>query len=258
MSLWKALRIFLLLLILLSVALNEYLVKYRSMDWSQPMLLVIYPLNGDGDARTQQYIEQLDRHSFQPIQGFIQRETRRYNLPKDRDITIDVSHGVSRQPPAPPRGTEVSVLDTMWWSLTFRWFAWREDNYHLVPDAQLFVTYYYPDNVTKVPHSLGLQKGMVGAVHAFAHRKMRGQNQVVIAHEWLHTLGASDKYDMATNEPLYPVGYAEPDKQPLLPQRWTEIMAGRYVQAPGKVLMPRSLEETVIGLPTAVEIGLVK
>jgi len=40
---------------------------------------------------------------------------------------------------------------------------------------------------------------------------------VVIAHELLHTVGATDKYDPATNESSLPEGYAEPDKIPLFP-----------------------------------------
>ena len=57
---------------------------------------------------------------------------------------------------------------------------------------------------------------------------MRGSNNVVIAHEILHTLGASDKYDPATRAPLFPIGYAEPEREPRFPQEFAEIMAGRY------------------------------
>lgn len=56
---------------------------------------------------------------------------------------------------------------------------------------------------------------------------MAAQNDTVMLHELLHTLGAMDKYDMRTNEPLYPDGYAELDLQPRLPQHKAEVMAGR-------------------------------
>ena len=58
------------------------------------------------------------------------------------------------------------------------------------------------------PDSHGMQKGLVGVVHAFADRRHEGANDIVIAHELLHTVGASDKYDLATGAPRYPIGYA--------------------------------------------------
>ena len=36
----------------------------------------------------------------------------------------------------------------------------------------------------------------------------------------LHGFGATDKYDLATGQPLYPKGYAEPALKPLYPQRF--------------------------------------
>jgi hypothetical protein len=75
----------------------------------------------------------------------------------------------------------------------------------------------------------------------------------VIAHEMLHTLGASDKYG-ADGLPSYPDGYADPDQQPRLPQRRAEIMAGRRAVTASHAEMPRSLDEVVIGAATAREI----
>jgi hypothetical protein len=77
----------------------------------------------------------------------------------------------------------------------------------------------------------------------------------VIVHEFLHTLGASDKYDPATNQPIYPQGYAIPDQLPLLPQRFAEIMAGRTPVSQNMAEIPAGLNEAVIGKETAVEIN---
>lgn len=76
-----------------------------------------------------------------------------------------------------------------------------------------------------------------------------------MAHELLHTLGATDKYDLATNLPIYPAGYANPDAQPLHPQNAAELMAGRIALKESKAEMPISLSGTVVGLTTAAEIG---
>ena len=71
---------------------------------------------------------------------------------------------------------------------------------------------------------------------------------------FLHTLGASDKYDRANNQPIYPDGYAEPDKSPLHPQRKAEIMAGRIPVSERKAVMPKSFATSSIGVKTAREI----
>jgi hypothetical protein len=87
---------------------------------------------------------------------------------------------------------------------------------------------------------------------------MSGSNNVVIAHEILHTLGASDKYDPATLAPLYPSGYAEPARVPRYPQPFAEIMAGRRAVSAGESVMPESLDEVIVGQATALEIRWMK
>jgi len=82
--------------------------------------------------------------------------------------------------------------------------------------VQVFVLYHDPDRTESVPHSLGLEKGMLGVVYAFAARRATAPNGIVIAHELMHPLGATDKYDPATDEPRFPEGYADPERKPLL------------------------------------------
>ena len=123
------------------------------------------------------------------------------------------------------------------------------------PQIRIFVLYHDPSFTRSVPHSVGMQKGLIGVVHAFADRGMTGANNVVIAHEILHTLGASDKYDLASLAPLYPAGYAEPDNDPLYPQSSAEIMAGRFAVDAETFEMPESLDDVLVGDATALEIA---
>ena len=71
------------------------------------------------------------------------------------------------------------------------------------------------------------------AANAFGSADNEGGNNVVIAHELLHTFGATDKYDPADNMPRHPDGFAEPDARPLFPQRLAEIIMNNAV---GKAL----------------------
>ena len=83
---------------------------------------------------------------------------------------------------------------------------------------------------------------------------MKQQNHVVIAHELLHTVGASDKYDAVSNQPLFPAGYADPEQRPRYPQRRAEIMAGRMATSAASFRDAQRLKEVVIGEATAREI----
>ena len=138
-----------------------------------------------------------------------------------------------------------------------RWWAAQatDDQPGPTPDVQMFVAYHDPEIRTEVPHSLGLQKSMLGVVHAFATRRMAGSNNLVIAHEMLHTLGATDKYDPADNQPVYPEGYAEPDREPLHPQTHAEIMGGRIPVNEWEAAIPESLRWARVGPTTAAEIN---
>jgi hypothetical protein len=142
----------------------------------------------------------------------------------------------------------------MLWSLKARYYSWRvagDRHAHV----RVFVLFHDPEHTSKVPHSLGLQKGLVGIVHAYADPAYGRTNSVVLAHELMHTLGATDKYDPATSQPLFPHGYGEPDATPLHPQRFAEIMAGRIAIATDEAGMPASLSQAVVGPETAREIN---
>jgi hypothetical protein len=120
--------------------------------------------------------------------------------------------------------------------------------------VRLFVVYHEGEEGRPLQHSLGLQKGLIGVVHVFAQEKQNRQNNVVITHELLHALGASDKYD-ASGMPAYPEGFGEPGDGPHYPQRTAEIMAGRLALAPQKAEIPESLDVCVVGYRTAYEIN---
>ena len=103
-------------------------------------------------------------------------------------------------------------------------------------------------------NSVGLRGGLIGIINAFADKSYRGSNQVVITHELMHTLGASDKYGQGS-VPRHPEGYAAPYQQPLYPQRKAEIMGGRIPLSAQQSKMPEALAEVIVGVYTAAEIN---
>ena len=253
----KAARISILLLILLFVAVNTWLTQARSTDWSNSLWVKIYPINADGTVEVDTYINSLAVSDFAGIEAFLQRETERYRPGLDRPVRIELGQRVNEQPPALPGSP--NVLSIMKWSLRMRWWAAGigRDQDDIAPDVRIFVRYHRPDHYITLENSVGLQKGMVGIVNGFASRQQRGRNNVVIAHEFLHTLGATDKYSPVNGHPLAPDGLAEPQREPLYPQRLAEIMGGRIALAEDDSIIPRSLELAVIGRLTASEIRLI-
>lgn len=101
---------------------------------------------------------------------------------------------------------------------------------------------------------LSEQGGRVGVVEVELDAEMVDFALFVVAHELLHTLGASDKYD-ASGDVIMPDGLAEPELVPRLPQRYVEIMARHRPLAPGVSEPPDGLDDLRVGDRTAEEIG---
>jgi len=251
---WRRLRIAVLLLILAFVALNTYFDRVYSTDWDIPLRVAVFPINADGSVVSERYIRQLSSDSFAEIETFFEQEAREYGLQMERPIRLSLAPALAEPPPA--LTPDPGLLAAAWWSLRMRLWVWGvAAPPGPAPDIELFVLYHDPAISPAVPHSLGLQKGLFGIVHLFAEAGMQGSNATVMAHELLHTLGATDKYDLRTNQPTQPDGYAEPDRDPLYPQSFAELMGGRIPQSSTESSIPESLEQVIIGAQTASEIG---
>jgi len=254
---FKTLRILILLAILVVVGAGTWLARLRTTAWDLPLRVAIFPINADASSATDRYIRSLTVDAFEPIAAFTRQEGARYGLALSTPVEVFLAPEIGRVPPLPPFGG--NALRVALWSLQMRYWAWVNAAYDgPKPHVRVFVLYHDPDRVTRLSHSLGLQKGLIGVVNAFAFEKQAAQNDVVIAHELLHTLGATDKYDPRTNQPEFPDGYADPQRQPLLPQEYAEIMAGRVPFTADRAEMPDGLDAVLIGAKTAREINWVR
>ena len=251
---WKKLRIFILLMVFFIVAGDTYLTKYRAISWDETLWVAVYPINPENDPRIERYISKLSNRNFTQVEQFFEREASEFGLPQNKPFKIMLAHEVQELPPTPPeRGSH--ALQMGWWSLKLRKWAWSMDESDFSPHIKMFIVYHPYERDKELPHSLGMEKGMIGVVQAFAHREMEGKNNLVIAHEMLHTIGSTDKYSYESLEPSYPDGYAEPDKAPRYPQRYAELMGGRTPLSETQSFMPRSLRSVKIGSKTATEIN---
>jgi hypothetical protein len=254
---WRTLRIAILLLFLAIAAYWNLHDRLSTTDWDETLWIGVFPIDPGDGAGSRPYIENLSTESVADIERFINREARQYGVGIERPVRVDLYPQVDEKPPS--RDADAGIFGNMWWSLKLRLYANRNSHPpgRAPPQIRIFVLYH--DSIaTSVPHSAGLQKGLVGVVHAYAEREMTRANNVVIAHEILHTLGASDKYDLESLAPLHPIGYAEPDREPLYPQSFAEVMAGRYAIDSQTFEMPQSLDEVVVGDATALEIRWIR
>jgi hypothetical protein len=247
-------RIAALLLVLLVVAVGTWLDRIQSTDWDGPLLVALYPVNADGSAAATDWIRASRAADTEALTVFFAEEAAANGLGLDRPLRFVVAPALVERPPELAAGA--GVLGAIATSLKLRWWNLGvDDPPGPTPTIRLFLLYHDPARSPRVPHSAGLQKGMLGVVHLFAAGNMAGSNQVVIAHELLHTLGATDKYDFTNNQPRFPDGYAEPERSPRYPQAFAELMAGRIPDSPTESRTPESLDQILVGPLTAAEIG---
>jgi len=248
---WRRVRIAILLVVLFVVIGNNWSDRHRTTDWSFPLWVGVFPVNGDGAPTTGQYIANLEDEQFGNIDAFFAAEARHYGVTLEEPVKVVLYPEVTELPPRQP--PSAGVAGTIWWSLKLRYYTWRQAG-DTPADIRVFVLYHDANRTSAVPHSLGLQAGLLGVVYAYADENLDQPNNVVIAHEVLHALGATDKYDPATNQPVYPQGYGEPDAEPLFPQALAEIMGGRIAVSDAESEMPDGLGSVIVGPETAREI----
>jgi hypothetical protein len=247
-STFKTIRVTVLLAILAAVALSTYADKRAIQSWERPLAVRVYPIAVEADADTEDYAQRAEARMFAAVPQFLEREALRYGVETSPLMEITVDHSLGERPPLPP--LEPGVVDAMLYSLRLRWFA---SDLEGAADVKLFVLFYRPAPGKSVPHSIGLERGHVGIVHAFAGAEHEPRNAVVMAHELLHTAGASDKYD-EHGAPIYPAGYADPSARE---QTKAELMAAA-LPTPTGARPALHLDECVVGEATAREIGWVE
>ena len=224
-------------------------------SWERPILVTIYPIAADDEPATLKYVEEIDDAHFAEVNRFMSRESIPYGFTVTPAFRFQIARPSQELPPPVPAQFEAAGI--AWWSLKMRWWAWMKDlDDDLVsPDIQMFVLYHNLNGKNEVGISVGMRKGRYGIVKAYTLESMSSENLVVFTHEMLHVLGATDKYVLSSGEPIYPHGYAEPNKRPLFPQERAEIMGVRIPINSFSSVMSDSLDECKIGRQTAEEIG---
>ena len=179
-GLFRKFRIAVLLYVLLFVAVASWISRSAATDWEDTLYVNIYPIRGEHSPLVAEYLETLEADAFRPIERFMQREVERYG--RTLTLPVDIALGPTLDTAPPSLAERPGWLQVVGWSLRARWWAWRatRDDALPTPDVRLFVSYFTPADGIVLDPSVGLQKGLIGFVNAFAERRMNGSNNVVI------------------------------------------------------------------------------
>jgi hypothetical protein len=122
-------------------------------------------------------------------------------------------------------------------------------------DTRIYVAARKPASETRsFVEGQSEQDGRIGVVDVELDATMADLTLFVVTHELMHTLGATDKYD-ADGRAKAPEGLAEPNRAPLYPQRYAEVMARNRPVSATQEKVIASLDELAVGPATAKEIG---
>ncbi len=255
---FKFIRVVILLAILFVVASNTIMSKSRAADWDRTLYVSIYPLLAANNNSTQskKFLQQLKPQTYKSIETYFVRELDRYGKNSERPVAITLHESINSTPPVLAEGAGRVAIGI--WSLKLRYWAWRASaNSDGVPgDVQIFINYHAASSRQLLERSTALSKGQIGIVNVRSGRANKAMNNVIITHELLHTLGASDKYNLANGQPDDPAGLADPERKPRYPQNNAEIMAVKIALSKTQWKNPKNIGQTVIGKKTAEEIGL--
>lgn len=243
------------LVVVLLFAASRWLRDRARAEWNRPqrVAFVIVPI-GPVEAAP---IAALAARKAK-LEEVLTHELHRRRPTPDRPFQISV-RGPAALAVAPPEPEGDGYFDLA----AYAWHRWRwtravDASLSLDTDAydsRIYVAVHAPVGKTEYVEGASDQGGHVGVVSCYLDASTIDWALAVATHELMHTLGATDKYDLATGLPLVPDGLAEPQREPLYPQRAAEVMARGVPLGPTTERPLAELDELKVGDATAREIG---
>lgn len=231
--------------------------RHLSSDWTEPTSVALVVVDASTEGLRPDALDVL-RDRVPALEERLAREFQRYRPGADRPFHLSVFGPITSDVEAPR-----AVPDGLWGLIVYNLELWRFSR--RCDELAGFDRAAFPVRIylrARTPRSARLQavegasqqNGPIGLVEVELTESSVDFALFVAAHELMHTRGASDKYGpdgLAT----FPDGFADPTQVPLFPQRGAEVMArGRPVTAEEEE-PPGDLEELVVGVITAVEVG---
>jgi hypothetical protein len=230
--------------------------RRKRIEWTRP-LLVAFVLVREGPV-SREAVRALEAR-IPALEAHLQGEMARYGGGVNRPFEIAILGPVDGAAPPPALPDETGPLASARYQwLLHRWIT-RVDALGGFEtkgfDARIYLQARPPVSAERVQiEGMSEQGGRTGTVRVELDTSMADFALFVATHELFHTLGATDKY-APDGSILEPDGLAEPQRAPLYPQRFAEVMARHRATRAGQSVPPASLDELAVGEKTAQEIG---
>ena len=194
------------------------------------------------------------------LEDTLEAEMRRYRQsgPRPFHFTVLGPVDVSQGPPTPADDGLIAAAKQSW-DLS-RYLSPIDSKIGIKVsqyDARVYVIVRPSTNTKNVIEGASEQGGRVGVVQVELDGGMIDFALFVTTHEMFHTLGATDRY-AADGSIVIPEGLADPEQQPLYPQKQAELMARLRALSPSSGAPPDRLSDLSVGERTAKEIGWIK
>lgn len=261
---WFYVRVSVLLAILFVVglyAIQDYRSRNARRDWESTVDVAIVLVHVAADTPVEASAVQSLRDRTAALEDRLAVEYARHRLSATmRPFHFRVVGPVDvAEPPPTPASDGPADLAKQALALS----AWLRDVDPRVGidaklyDSRIYVAARRPDSPEHTAvEGQSEQGGRIGMVRVELDASMVDFTFFVVTHELMHTLGATDKYG-PDGRALLPIGLAEPERQPLYPQRFVEVMARNRPLSATREAIPETLDELAVGPLTAKEIGWV-
>ncbi|MFP2924415.1 hypothetical protein ACLESO_04195, partial [Pyxidicoccus sp. 3LG] len=220
--------------------------------WTRPLRVAVVMLGEDDRAA------RVLRDGMPRLEAWFTREHLRYRPEGlEQPVQFEVFGPVRPEAPLPwPEASSSGWLERLRYARTLKGALEPLDAaVDLEPrgyDARLYVVVESGASDT-FAEGVGADGGEVGLVRARVQGEDTTLALTALAHELLHCLSATDKYD-ARGHALLPQGLVDPERSPLLPQQQAEVMVGEVPLEAGVGRLPDSLDELAVGPLTAAEV----
>jgi hypothetical protein len=249
-------RVTVLLVALFGVALyawNDVHSRSARRDWARPLEVAVVVLAEPGvdEAAIDAF-----RARLPALEDRLYFEKQRYQRGSWKPFAFTMFG------PLPPNGAAPKLDEDGLLALaghayaTWRYFGEVDERAHLTAKAfasRIYVTVRAPHDANRTfAEGESEQDGRIGSVDVELDASSVDYALFVMAHELMHTVGATDKYD-AKGRPKFPEGLADPDAGNY--QVDVEIMAQTRPVTIDMFVPPDSLADFAVGPATAREIG---
>lgn len=254
-------RVATLLLVLFVVvlyAIRDFRSRRERNEWSRTVDVAFVVVHVDGTAAVDAGLVEALRARAAVLEERLHAEAQRHRAGLPRPFRIRVLGPVDVRAPAPTAASNGPIdLAAQAWNL-HRWLGEVDPRASVEPDlwdTRIYVCVRRPASDTRsVVEGQSQEGGRIGVVDVELDDSMVDLTLIVATHELMHSLGATDKYD-AAGRTRVPEGLAEPNRVPLYPQRFAEIMARNRPVSGVAEAVPDALDQVAVGAATAREIG---